>query len=147
MQKSKEGLRHQSRFFVTLKQGNKWMLENVPAFRAKIRFLAKIWTSHFHFTKNCASEFVIWSIFGSFPRVFRTPFKLLTYFQSSLTHIFGLLIQGGSNMTGTVYTCLHTNQSRSYLNHPVYLLLSYIILKTSVKSESFSFEENHYRTK
>jgi len=26
-------------------------------------------------------------------------------------------IQGGSNMTGTVYTCLHTNQSRSYLNH------------------------------
>jgi len=29
-------------------------------------------------------------------------------------------IQGGSNMTGTVYTCLHTNQSRSYLNHLVY---------------------------
>ena len=28
-------------------------------------------------------------------------------------------IQGGSNMTGTVYTCLHTNQSRSYLNHLV----------------------------
>ena len=23
-------------------------------------------------------------------------------------------------MTGTVYTCLHTNQSRSYLNHLVY---------------------------
>jgi len=29
-------------------------------------------------------------------------------------------VQGGSNMTGTVYTCLHTNQSRSYLNHLVY---------------------------
>ena len=28
-------------------------------------------------------------------------------------------LQGGSNMTGTVYTCLHTNQSRSYLNHLV----------------------------
>ena len=31
-------------------------------------------------------------------------------------------IQGGSNMTGTVYTCLHTNQSRSYLNHLVYVI-------------------------
>ena len=28
-------------------------------------------------------------------------------------------IQGVSNMTGTVYTCLHTNQSRLYLNHLV----------------------------
>jgi len=25
-------------------------------------------------------------------------------------------------MTGIVYTCLHTNQSRSYLNHLVYTL-------------------------
>ena len=32
---------------------------------------------------------------------------------------FGI-IQGGSNMTGTVYICLHTNQSRSYLNHLVF---------------------------
>jgi len=32
-------------------------------------------------------------------------------------------IQGGSNMTGTVYTCLHTNQSRSYLNHFVYKII------------------------
>ena len=31
-----------------------------------------------------------------------------------------LNVQGGSNMTGTVYTCLHTNQSRSYLNHLVH---------------------------
>ena len=31
----------------------------------------------------------------------------------------GSEIQGGSNMTGTVYTCLHTNQSRSYSNHLV----------------------------
>ena len=30
------------------------------------------------------------------------------------------IIQGGSNMTGTVFTCLHTNQSRSYLNHLVH---------------------------
>jgi hypothetical protein len=28
-------------------------------------------------------------------------------------------IQGGSNMTGTSAACLHTNQSRSYLNHLV----------------------------
>ena len=31
-----------------------------------------------------------------------------------------LKIQGSSNMTGTVYTCLHTNQSRPYLNHLVF---------------------------
>jgi len=29
-------------------------------------------------------------------------------------------IQGGSNMTGTNAACLHTNQSRSYLNHLVF---------------------------
>jgi hypothetical protein len=29
-------------------------------------------------------------------------------------------VQGGSNMTGTCAACLHTNQSRSYLNHLVY---------------------------
>jgi len=29
------------------------------------------------------------------------------------------VIQGGSNMTGTNTACLHTNQSRSYLNHLV----------------------------
>jgi len=34
-----------------------------------------------------------------------------------LTHT---LIQGGSNMTGTYAACLHRNQSRSYLNHPVH---------------------------
>ena len=28
-------------------------------------------------------------------------------------------VQGGSNMTGTDAACLHTNQSRSYLNHLV----------------------------
>jgi len=28
-------------------------------------------------------------------------------------------------MTGTVYTSLHTNQSRSYLNHLVHDLLNY----------------------
>ena len=28
-----------------------------------------------------------------------------------------LLVQGGSNMTGTDSACLHGNQSRSYLNH------------------------------
>ena len=31
-----------------------------------------------------------------------------------------IYIQGGSNMTGTDYTCLHTNQSRSYLDHLVF---------------------------
>ena len=34
-----------------------------------------------------------------------------------------LLLQGGSNMTGTDAACLHTNQSRSYLNHLVYAIL------------------------
>jgi len=29
-------------------------------------------------------------------------------------------VQGGSNMTGTYAACLHTNQSRSYLNHLVH---------------------------
>ena len=29
------------------------------------------------------------------------------------------IIQGGSNMIGTDAACLHTNQSRSYLNHLV----------------------------
>ena len=29
-------------------------------------------------------------------------------------------VQGGSNMTGTDSACLHTNQSRSYLNHLVH---------------------------
>jgi len=32
-------------------------------------------------------------------------------------------VQGGSNMTGTDLYCLHTNQSRSYLNHLVITLL------------------------
>ena len=36
-------------------------------------------------------------------------------------HVNLYWIQGGSNMTGTVYTCLHTNKSRSYLNHLVLL--------------------------
>ena len=38
-------------------------------------------------------------------------------------------IQGGSNVTGTVYTCLHTNHSRSYLNH---LVLKRNITKTQL---------------
>ena len=32
-------------------------------------------------------------------------------------------------MTGTVYTCLHTNQSRSYLNHLVLLSEIFLILR------------------
>jgi hypothetical protein len=31
-------------------------------------------------------------------------------------------LQGGSNMTGTCAACLHTNQSRLYLNHLVFSL-------------------------
>jgi len=34
-------------------------------------------------------------------------------------------IHGGSNMTGTCAACLHTNQSRSYLNHLVYTFRLY----------------------
>jgi hypothetical protein len=33
------------------------------------------------------------------------------------------IVQGGSNMTGTSAACLHTNQSRSYLNHLVFYCL------------------------
>jgi hypothetical protein len=35
-------------------------------------------------------------------------------------HRFTFNLQGGLNMTGTDAACLHTNQSRSYLNHLVY---------------------------
>ena len=35
-------------------------------------------------------------------------------------HIYIIYIQGGSNMTWTDSACLHTNQSWSYLNHPVF---------------------------
>ena len=42
-------------------------------------------------------------------------------------------------MTGTVYTCLHTNQSRSYLNHPVQLHYSRY---SSRCSEGTKFETN-----
>jgi hypothetical protein len=38
------------------------------------------------------------------------------YTQTLVMHV-----QGGSNMTGTCAACLHTNQSRSYLNHLVLL--------------------------
>jgi hypothetical protein len=48
------------------------------------------------------------------------------------------VIHGGSNMTGTCAACLHTNQSRSYLNHLVYLhqlnsLRMYHITVTSLR--------------
>jgi len=36
-----------------------------------------------------------------------------------LVHCLTVDVQGGSNMTGTYAACLHTNQSRSYLNHLV----------------------------
>jgi len=36
-----------------------------------------------------------------------------------------VFIQGGSNMTGTHAACLHRNQSRSYLNHLVYVCNDY----------------------
>ena len=38
------------------------------------------------------------------------------------------IIQGGSNMTGTYAACLHTNQSRSYLNHLVVAVWSSLII-------------------
>jgi hypothetical protein len=39
-----------------------------------------------------------------------------------------LLVQGGSNMTGTCAACLHTNQSPSYLNHLVYVIYLHIFV-------------------
>ena len=47
---------------------------------------------------------------------------LRRYFNNWLSklNINAVCIQGGSNMTGTCAACLHTNQSRSYLNHLVY---------------------------
>ena len=38
------------------------------------------------------------------------------------TNLLEVYIQGVSNMTGTYAACLHRNQSRSYLNHPVFLI-------------------------
>jgi hypothetical protein len=61
--------------------------------------------------------------------------------ESGLNQSF-VYIQGGSNMTGTCAACLHTNQSRSYLNHLVHrlppltpnvLLLLLLLLFTAVE--------------
>jgi hypothetical protein len=40
-------------------------------------------------------------------------------------------IQGGSNMTGTSAACLHTNQSRSYLNH--------LVIPPMLRTQSFIY--------
>ena len=47
-------------------------------------------------------------------------------------------------MTGTVYTCLHTNQSRSYLNHLVQLPVSALYIghhQVVLKSLSNNYTE------
>jgi len=49
-----------------------------------------------------------------------TSRKVRRYSCQILIKIEFLDIQGASNMTGTVYTCLNTNQSRSYWNHLVF---------------------------
>ena len=43
------------------------------------------------------------------------------HFKGNKHKIFYVPVQGGSNMTGTGAACLHTNQSRSYLNHLVHV--------------------------
>jgi len=43
------------------------------------------------------------------------------YLAKNLRNITYALVQGGSNMTGTYAACLHRNQSRSYLNHLVFI--------------------------
>ena len=43
--------------------------------------------------------------------------------KENVERYFATNIQGGSNMTGTGAACLHTNQSRSYLNHLVSITL------------------------
>ena len=45
-------------------------------------------------------------------------------------------------MTGTVYTCLHTNQSRSYLNHLVYP--GRVEYKVACGSETYPFRNTLY---
>jgi hypothetical protein len=60
----------------------------------------------------------------------REECRLRVYENRVLRRIFGLKrdevkrewrkLQGGSNTTGTCAACLHTNQSRSYLNHLVH---------------------------
>jgi hypothetical protein len=65
--------------------------------------------------------------FGQFfahPQERKTMFYSMWYNATKLLPAGGLergrhLLQGGSNMTGTAAACLHTNQSRSYLNRPV----------------------------
>jgi len=46
--------------------------------------------------------------------------SLALLFHYLMLNMFRMLIQSGSNMTGTDIICLHTNKSRSYLNHLVY---------------------------
>ena len=48
-----------------------------------------------------------------------------------------LILQGGSNMTGTYAACLHRNQSRSYFNHLVPSHLS-AWLRSGLTSSGFS---------
>ena len=46
--------------------------------------------------------------------------------ESTSTLPYKHFVQGGSNMTGTCAAFLHTNQSRSYLNHLVFLVMNQI---------------------
>ena len=70
-----------------------------------IEMIIRCYSLILNFQCRGSSHFVI-TILSLFPKYIFKPYSYLK-------------IQGGSNMTGTVYTCLHTNQSRSYLNHPV----------------------------
>jgi hypothetical protein len=52
------------------------------------------------------------------------PYNILSDLLTSSSKRYINELQGGSNMTGTNTACLHTNQSRSYLNHLVLALVS-----------------------
>ena len=54
------------------------------------------------------------------------------------------IVQGGSNMTGTYAACLHTNQSRSYLNHLV-PCCSLVNTETPVNFQQNLHESTYYR--
>ena len=74
-----------------------------------------------------------------------TTVLVIHWIHSSLVIIIIVDVQGGSNMTGTDLYCLHTNQSRSYLNHLVY---SFYVLSYCYKfSNKYSLTKLFYYKK
>ena len=86
--------------------------------------LAHLWPKHVALVKNWFYNCVdilscVWTVIHLYKNYYYT-----TGWPLSKVHTG--VIQGGSNMTGTRAACLHTNQSRSYLNHLVQISLLFV---------------------